>query len=195
MGLAGALATNMVAQEDKTLYVGFGIGTGSGEQTRDWSYPLSGTFTTEYDAKSTSFKFGHIFESKNRFELSYNIIKADATKGTFAMNTTNTKSSTYKGFDFDWLFTFRNQEVLQPYLLVGFGLYNNDDIDGYNANTGKADTARAFSFNYGAGFNYMLGESAELEVAYKGKSLAWNMENPDISDKLGVLYLGVNYKF
>lgn len=197
LGIVGLLVSNASAVEDKTLYVGFGLSNGSGTQTREYSYPYTaGTYTTDYDASGKTVKIGYIFESKNRFEFSISSIDAKRTAGNnFAMNTTDTQNSKYTGYDFDWLFTFRNKEPLQPYLGVGFGVYKNDDIHGYNTTTGNADTATGLAFNLMGGATYHFDDTFELEAGLKSKYIGWNLENPNMHESIGSLYIGANIKF
>lgn len=197
IGMVGFMMSNAVAVEDKNLYVGLGVSSGSGTQTREYSYPFtSGTYTTDYDTTGKTVKIGYIFESKNRFEFSVSSFDAKRTSGnSFAMNTNDKQNSKFVGYDLDWLFTFRNKESLQPYLGLGFGLYKNNDIDGYNTTTGKSDTATGLALNLLAGATYHFDDTFELEAGYKSKYIGWNLENPDMKENIGAFYIGANFKF
>lgn len=180
-----------------SLYFGFGIGSGSGSQNMKMdNYYYTGSYETNYDSKTTTFKIGHIFPSKNRFELSFNKINASAINGEyFLLNETDYENSTYTGFDLDWLLTLSTNKYIQPYLMIGFGFYSNDDIHGYRYDTGEEDITRALALNGGIGFNYIISNIVDLEVAYKIKSMSWNIEEPDIDDRVNSLYVGMNLKF
>jgi hypothetical protein len=199
IGMIGIMASNANAVEDKNLYLGFGLSSGSGTQTRDYTstyYTQGGTYETEYDASGKTIKLGYIFESKNRFEFSISSFDAKRTAGqTFNMNTNDVQNSKFTGYDLDWLFTFRNKEALQPYLGLGFGVYKNNDIDGYNTTTGNSDTATGLALNLMGGATYHFNDTFELEAAYKSKYIGWNLENPDMKENIGSLYFGANIKF
>ncbi len=200
IGLGSLLVSNLYGFEvEKNLYFGIGMTKGSGTQTREYSndyYYNPGTYETQYDTSGTTIKLGYIFETKNRFEFSISNYKASKTAGSdFNMNTNDPKNSKLVGWDFDWLFTFRNKEALQPYLGVGFGVYKNNDIDGYNYSTGKADTATGLALNAMAGATYHINDTLEFEAGYKFKHIGWNLENPEIDESMKNLYFGANIKF
>ncbi len=199
IGMIGIMASNANAVEDKNLYLGFGLSKGSGTQTREYAntyYTYPGTYTTDYDASGKTLKLGYIFESKNRFEFSISTFDAKRTAGnSFAMNTNDTQNSKFVGYDLDWLFTFRNKEALQPYLGVGFGIYKDNDIDGYNTTTHSTETVTGLALNLMGGATYHFNDTFELEAAYKSKYIGWNLENPDMKENIGSLYFGANIKF
>ena len=187
--------TSSVAKDTSKYYIGIGINSGSGIQTR--SYSSGGEYETEYDASSTNIKFGFLRSDGNRWEINVDTIAADKTGGsTFNANTTsNDTSSEYSGYNLDYLIMFNGEEKLKPYIDLGFGIYNNDEITGYNSSTGTAETATGFALNIGAGLVYAVTNNIEIEGTYKMKSISWNLENPDTSEKINMMYIGTNIKF
>lgn len=189
------IGSSLVASESYKYYVGAGFSTGSGSQTR--FYSSGSEFETEYDSSATALKIGMKLKNGNRVELSFNNISADKTEGnTFFQNIDSSDtSSEYGGYDFDYLLLFSKSEPLRPYLTVGFGLYDNNEITGYNSTTGEADTASGFALNFGAGILFSITTNIELEASYKIKTISWNLENPDTSEQINALYLGANLRF
>ncbi len=189
------VGTSAVAKDQSKYYVGMGIGSGSGTQTRD--YDSGDSYTTDYDTSSTTIKFGWIYNSGNRFEISVNNISADRTGGnTFYQNDNSSDTdSEFTGYDLDYLFVWGEDSKLKPYLDLGMGVYKNDEITGYDSSSGDVETATGLALNYGVGLFYDITENIELEAAYKGKHISWNLENPDTSESITFLYTGINYKF
>lgn len=176
------------------FYVGAGIGSGTGTQTRDYS--TGGSFETQYDVTSTTVKFGVITATNNRMELSINAITADRTGGNiFFQNTDDTESSEFTGFDLDYLITIGDNKMFAPYIGLGFGIYDNGDVHGVNTSTGTTETATGVALNAGVGVLYAPIENFELEAAYKYKTMSWNLSDPDMSEDMTQLYFGANFKF
>jgi len=188
------IGSSLVASESYKYYVGAGFSTGSGSQTR--SYSSGGEAETEYDSSATALKIGMKLKNGNRVELSFDNISADRTGGnTFVHNIDSSDtSSEYSGYGFDYLLLFSKSEPLRPYLTVGFGLYKNNEITGYNT-SGEADTASGFALNFGAGVLFSITTNIELEASYKIKAISWNLEDPDTSEQINALYLGANLRF
>jgi len=192
---ASLLLASTSAFAQSKYYVGVGINTGSGTQTR--SYASGGEYETEYDASSTNIKFGLIKPSGNRLEFTIETIAADRTGGNAFVQNVNHSDTTseYVGYNFDYLFVFNAEDSLKPYIDLGVGLYKNDEITGYSATTGEAETASGIALNLGAGLLYGVTDNIEVETAYKMKSISWNLENPDTSETINMIYLGVNLTF
>lgn len=192
---------NVDANElEKNIYLGIGTTKGSGTQTRQYSssrYYNQGTYETKYDTSNTQIKLGYIFKSKNRFEFSVSNIMASKTSGSnFSMNKNDTKNSEFIGYDFDFLFTFKNQESLQPYFGFGFGIYKNNDINSQTQNTREQDTeTRGLALNGMIGAIYQVNNTLEFEVGYKLKNIKWDLDNPNIEENIKYLYFGANIKF
>lgn len=179
---------------DNNIYFGYDKEFGSGSQTR--TYDAGGVNETEYDTSANRFKLGFILESQNRFEISINNISAEYTSGkTFNANqTVGDRSSEFSGFDLDWLFTIGENKTVLPYIDLGFGIYNNDEIKGTN-NSGDVESATALAFNLGLGLISEVNDNFELEIGYKYKGLAWNLEDPTVKESIRYFYFGGNVKF
>jgi len=187
--------TNAIAQDINKYYVGIGLNIGSGTQTREYS--SGGEYETEYDASSTNIKFGFLKSNGNRLEISIEKISADQTGGN-AFNANDTfgdKTSEFIGYNLDYLFVFNSENKLKPYVDLGLGVYKNDEISGYNTSTGDPDTATGIAVNLGAGLIYGITDNIEIESAYKIKSIAWNLDNPDTREIINMMYIGANIKF
>ncbi len=187
--------TSVFAADTNKFYIGAGVNSGSGTQTR--SYSSGGEYETEYDASSTNIKFGFLLNSGNRMEIGIETITADKSGGNnFNANTTSgDTSSEFTGYNLDYLIMFNGKEKLKSYIDLGFGIYKNDEITGYNSSTGSAETATGIALNLGAGLVFGITDNIEIEGAYKMKSISWNLENPDTSEKINMLYIGANIKF
>ncbi|MDB4257389.1 porin family protein [Arcobacteraceae bacterium] len=188
-------ATTSAVADDSKYYVGFGLNNGSGTQTR--TYSSVGEYETNYDTSSKNIKFGFLLQSKDRMEISIDTIAADYTDGN-SFNLSNTlfdKSSEFTGFNLDYLLMFNGDEKLKPYIDLGFGIYNNKEITGINSSTGNTDTATGLALNFGVGLVYGITDNFELETSYKMKGISWNLENPDVSEKISMSYIGANFKF
>jgi len=187
--------TSATATDINKYYIGFGLNSGSGTQTRTY---YSGTeYDTEYDASSTNIKFGFLRSDGNRWEIGIETISADKTGGnTFNANSTRgDTSSEYTGYNLDYLIMFNDEEKLKPYIDLGFGIYKNDEIIGYDSSTGTAESATGLALNLGAGIVYGITDNIEIEGAYKMKSIGWNLVSPETSEKINMLYIGANIKF
>ena len=198
LGLASLLLAGSLygASEDAgKWYVGFGTTSGSGTQTREYS--TGGSYSTEYDTSGSGIKIGKVLANENRFEFSINTIEAEYTEGNYfnANVTSGDTTSEFTGYDFDWLITIGENKKLLPYIDLGFGIYNNDEIRGYASGSNTEESATGFALNLGLGLISELTENIEIEGAYKTKSIGWNLANPDVSEDISYLYLGLNLKF
>ena len=189
------LATTSAVASTNNYYIGVGVNGGSGTQTR--TYSSGGEYETEYDASSANIKFGFLLNSGNRFEINIDSITADRTGGnTFFANTNSSDvDSEYVGYNFDYLIMFNGENKLKPYMDLGLGVYNNDEITGYNTSTGEAETATGLALNLGLGLTYSITSNIEVESAYKFKAISWNLDDPDTSEEISSIYVGVNFKF
>ena len=180
------LSSNLLAGEvhspnKATMYIGVGSIIGSGEETIEYNGETS---KYSYDGSGGNLKMGVITNNFNRFEISYNVFNIEG----------NGWSDTYYGIDFDYLWVFSTKSNLNPYLGLGLAYCVSENMTGYNEN-GEEENAQALGFNLSAGFIYEIGDSFELECAYKITGVEWNYVDIDVSDDISNFYIGGNLKF
>jgi hypothetical protein len=151
---------SVMADEDNDhIYLGFGFSTGSGTIEAE----SRGMMTdTDVDQDQTRLIIGYQFRSQKRVQLSFTSIDLE------------TKSSggetEYSGVDIDWHFPFLKDATVQPYLGVGFGLYEYEDTGELFYNNGDLE---GVAFNVMAGLLIPVNEHIEFEVAYQVKVISW----------------------
>lgn len=186
-------------------YIGINMTSGLGTQTRNYSSSYinnyyeqntNGSAETEYDISGINLKVGFITKRKDRIEISFSSITATKLNGdNFNINTNDTQKSKLTGIDMDYLLTIGENKMILPYLSLGYGVYKNNDIDGYNLNTGEKTTATGLSLNIGAGLISEIVRNIELEVSYRIKRISYNIDDPDIKESIKMAYLGINFIF
>lgn len=175
------------AAPNKDWYVGVGFFGGSGEQTQEG---VSSTNVVDYDSGGADIKFGVIFDTDNRFEFSAITVNAKTASGSKA---------TFKGRDFDWIFTAnlnRQDGWFLPFVSAGFGLYKYDDTA---ALIGSSADISGFSGQIALGAYIGLSEVLEIELSYKNKAIIWedydSSSATNLSESMTNFYIGAKYKF
>lgn len=177
---------NAVADDDH-IYVGLGFSTGSGSEEYE-----SENITTDYDIdqNQTDIIVGYQFPSEKRIEFSLTTIDLDVGSENI--------ESEYSGFDVDWHFPFKLQHnMVQPYLGVGFGLYEYEDTARLFE---KGENLDGIAINLMAGLFIPVNAQIELDIAFKNKTITWqtvemNTRKIDTRSSLSSLVLAVRFKF
>ena len=174
-----------VLADDDYLYIGFGLSAGSSTLESETS---GNTYESDMDHDQTEFKIGYQFSSQKRIEISITNIDLEREDDNF--------KSEYSGFDVDWHFPFE-AESIQPFVGVGFGLYEYEDTGHLFFND---EDLEGVAINLMAGIFIPVTEKVEIELAYKHKTIAWQSvvvetSKVDLTTSLNSLALSAKVKF
>jgi len=190
LSLAVFSMTVSATEGDSKWYVGIGGTTGSGTLTATAAVAnFTASASADYDTSSIPVKLGIVLENDNRFELSYQSIKAtDSSLGT----------ETISGVNVDYKLFIEEPKIksFAPYVVGGLGLYEWENTAQYFVGD---DNLHGLSWNIGAGGVYGIDNNIELEATAQYKKINWQDIRVGainiVSDNSGTeLYLGINYK-
>lgn len=164
-------------------YFGLGTSIGEGKFTSDSISPVN----QSYDSASVPIKFGIMFDSNDRIELSYE----------YVAHNYDDRIDQIIGINFDWNSVYKFGQI-SPYWSIGFGQYKCD----YSKDESLKGYISALAFNYGVGILINLDNLLEIEISAKRKNINWqekvyeNGNTASNSSSISSLYyFGVNYFF
>lgn len=150
--LAASLFTGN-AQAESRFYIGASSGLGYG--TLDVGGYKSSASTTA----GTVF-IGIALSETVRMEINYDSNKAKSDGET----------DKFTGFNADWLIALSEQQDVNPYFLVGFGVYQyKDTAHLFDDN----EDLKGVALNLGTGVSYKLNRSFEVDLGYTFKYIRW----------------------
>lgn len=177
------------SSSSKSFYIGLGAASGSGTNT--YSDGLD-EYEEDIDNSSNMVKVGWLLRRDNRFEIS---------SETITTKYTNNSEDTLTGLNFDWQFTYPNNNFA-PYWTVGLGAFTWEDTAQYFVSN---EDLSGLSFNYGFGGLYSINETLELDIGFKGKVINWQdvevsnsyyyTDTIETSTNMSMIYFGLNVKF
>ena len=147
-------------------YVGAGFATGTSERTISGS---SATVTNDFSGLDA--KFGYIFESNNRIEIS---------KSTHSVDTVD-----YDGTDFNWVWTVDYHDMYVPFFTLGFGSHSVKT---------STTTLDGSSINGGLGL-FVIFDTFEVELSVKSQNIGYNVSSIGVTEAMTRSYIGAKYLF
>ena len=153
------LLSSLMLLNISPVWAEFYIGGGSLSGSGDIEISSGGSqITANHDTSGSFFRFGSVFSSNGRMEVSANNISFDYDAGG---------ADDISGFDIDYLWTFGENKI-HPLLGLGLGFYRMDDTAALFV--GNEDL-KGVSFNFAAGLIVDLSEVIELEASLRVKSI------------------------
>ena len=173
------------------LYMGYGIGAGSGVYAVE-NRQASGASTNteiEMDVVSGTLKIGYAQENNNRWELSITGISTERIDGV---------EEKFSGVDLNWYAVYDlSENNHKPFWSIGFGSYTWEDTAALVV--GDEDI-KGGALNLAGGVFLDVGKKVELELAYRVKVIGWQeLVNGTTIESHAHAYaqffVGFNYRF
>ena len=173
---------------DGRYYVGIDAFFGNGEETTEIGREES---SDEADHRGRAFTLGYRYPDNDRFEIELTKITSEFDDG---------RKEEFEGIDFSWSLGILPQPSMQPYVEVGFGLYEYQESD---VLTEDNEDLTGLALHVGLGAIYEISPRLELDASYRVKHIGWEGTSEDeddddnimMSEEIAKLVFGLRFIF